>query len=50
MGETSLALADGDIETARRLLPRAVEMLREQERWAGPRRCFYAGWPSSANA
>ena len=34
MGETSLALADGDIETARRLLPRAVEMLREQERWA----------------
>jgi predicted ATPase len=34
MGQTSLALADGDIETARRLLPQTVEMLREQERWS----------------
>ncbi len=34
VGQTSLALADGDLETAWRLLPRTIEMLREQERWA----------------
>ena len=34
VGQTSLALADHDLETAWRLLPRAIEMLREQERWA----------------
>ena len=31
--ESSLAFADDDLETARRLLPRAVEMLRDQQRW-----------------
>jgi predicted ATPase len=29
----ALAFADGDFESARRLLPRAIMMLREQERW-----------------
>jgi predicted ATPase/DNA-binding SARP family transcriptional activator len=32
-GESSLALAAGDLETARRLLPRAVAMFCAQERW-----------------
>jgi predicted ATPase/DNA-binding SARP family transcriptional activator len=31
--QISLALVDGDLESARRLLPRTVTMLREQERW-----------------
>jgi predicted ATPase/DNA-binding SARP family transcriptional activator len=31
--QTSLALVDGDLESASRLLPRTVTMLREQERW-----------------
>jgi predicted ATPase/DNA-binding SARP family transcriptional activator len=30
---TSLALVDGDVETASRLLPTIVTMLREQQRW-----------------
>ena len=34
VGQTSLALADGDLETAWGLLPRTIEMLSEQERWA----------------
>lgn len=34
VGQTSLAFADGDVEAAWRLLPRTVEILREQERWA----------------
>jgi hypothetical protein len=31
--QTSLAFADGDLDTASQLLPRAIEMLREQQRW-----------------
>ena len=33
VADTSLALADDDLETARQLLPQAVAMLREQQRW-----------------
>ena len=32
-GAATLALADDDLETAAELLPRAVAMLREQQRW-----------------
>jgi predicted ATPase/DNA-binding SARP family transcriptional activator len=33
LAASSLALADGDLETAAELLPRVVAMLREQQRW-----------------
>lgn len=36
----SLALADEDLETARRALPQAIEMLRDQQRWSDLGSCL----------
>ena len=41
VAESSLALADDDLETVRRVLPLAVEMLREQQRWDDVGRRLY---------
>jgi hypothetical protein len=40
LATTALAVADDDLEAARRLLPRAVEMLREQQRWGDLGNCL----------